>query len=399
MKFKLADDFKVTVDISIEDNWGDGDAADDAKANSRALIGELESTLKVAFRKNAEEIMDIEFEVDALRLNNLLFRGENVVDPRDVSMPTDLTLLGNLAPKRTSLVISPSEPIVASGQVIEFTAESELGGVTWKVENLPGEEGETGEFSDSSNGRYTAPSDLALRAEGHRRLIVTATRGDLVSRVLVSVVPSQVTVNPWVAVVNVGMSHSLSAATPHPGGLTWDTPKLGAIAPDDDLLNPGGYKYTAPVKLPEREADDPLYHISLRLDSVTVHPAAGGPAATIDMLVVGSKNANYWLEPKGLPDGRVELPFYKTHREDGKIAVPEPVEWTVLRGSGIVDQATRVYTPAPNNSEQFVIIAAFYNDGESTDTVDYVVLPMPLVPVQRYAEILNPAIKEVCDGE
>ncbi|QJQ09301.1 hypothetical protein A3L25_007655 [Pseudomonas putida] len=399
LKFKLADDFKVTVDISIEDNWGDGDAADDAKANSRALIGELESTLKVAFRKNAEEIMDIEFEVDALRLNNLLFRGENVVDPRDVSMPTDLTLLGNLAPKRTSLVISPSEPIVASGQVIEFTAESELGGVTWKVENLPGEEGETGEFSDSSNGRYTAPSDLALRAEGHRRLIVTATRGDLVSRVLVSVVPSQVTVNPWVAVVNVGMSHSLSAATPHPGGLTWDTPKLGAIAPDDDLLNPGGYKYTAPVKLPEREADDPLYHISLRLDSVTVHPAAGGPAATIDMLVVGSKNANYWLEPKGLPDGRVELPFYKTHREDGKIAVPEPVEWTVLRGSGIVDQATRVYTPAPNNSEQFVIIAAFYNDGESTDTVDYVVLPMPLVPVQRYAEILNPAIKEVCDGE
>lgn len=88
--------------------------------------------------------MDVEFEVDALRLNNLLFRGENVVDPRDVSMPTDLTLLGNLAPKRTSLVISPSEPIVASGQVIDFTAESELGGVTWKVENLPGEKGETG---------------------------------------------------------------------------------------------------------------------------------------------------------------------------------------------------------------------------------------------------------------
>lgn len=399
LKFKLADDFKVTVDVSIEDNWGDGDGPDDARESSKAILGGLESTLRVAFRKNAEEIMDVEFEVDALRLNNLLFRGENVVDPRDVSMPTDLTLLGNLAPKRTSLVISPSEPIVASGQVIEFTAESELGGVTWKVENLPGEKGETGGFSDSSNGRYTAPSDVALRAEGHRRLIVTATRGELVSRALVSVVPSQVTVNPWVAVVNVGMSHSLSAATPHPAGLTWDTPELGTVAPDDDLLNPGGYKYTAPVRLPTRDESDPLCYLALRLDPVTVHSAAGGTAATIDMLVVGSKNPNYWLEPKALPDGSVELPFYRVNRTGGKVTVPEPVEWTVLRGSGTVDPVKRVYTPAPNNSEQYVIISAFYDDGVSVDTVDYVVLPLPFVPVRRYAEILNPAINEVCDGE
>lgn len=399
LKFKLADDFKVTVDVSIEDNWGDGDGPDDARESSKAILGGLESTLRVAFRKNAEEIMDVEFEVDALRLNNLLFRGENVVDPRDVSMPTDLTLLGNLAPKRTSLVISPSEPIVASGQVIDFTAESELGGVTWKVENLPGEKGETGGFSDSSNGRYTAPSDVALRAEGHRRLIVTATRGELVSRALVSVVRSQVTVNPWVAVVNVGMSHSLSAATPHPAGLTWDTPELGTVAPDDDLLNPGGYKYTAPVRLPTRDESDPLCYLALRLDPVTVHSAAGGTAATIDMLVVGSKNPNYWLEPKALPDGSVELPFYRVNRTGGKVTVPEPVEWTVLRGSGTVDPVKRVYTPAPNNSEQYVIISAFYDDGVSVDTVDYVVLPLPFVPVRRYAEILNPAINEVCDGE
>jgi hypothetical protein len=117
------------------------------------------------------------------------------------------------------------------------------------------------------------------------------------------------------------------------------------------------------------------------------------------MLVVGNKNANYWLEPKGLADGSVELPFYMIDREDGKVAVPEPVEWTVLRGSGRVDQDTRVFKPAPDNSDQYVIIAAFHDFPGSVGTVDYVVLPMPLVPVQRYAEILNPAIKEVCDGE
>ena len=395
--FFEVDQFAASATFNIE--IGSGSDKDRWREMAIEIQRDLEGIFRPWYEARFDEVKNLSLEIDALRLNNLLFRGENVVDPRDAALPTDLTLLGNLAPKRTSLVISPSEPIVASGQVIEFTAESELGGVTWKVENLPGEKGETGGFSASWSGRYTAPSDLALRAEGHRRLIVTATRGDLVSRVLVSVVPSQVTVNPWVAVVNVGMSHSLSAATPHPAGLTWDTPELGAVAPDDDLLNPGGYKYTAPVKLPQRQALDPLCYLALRLDPVTVHPAAGGPAATIDMLVVGTKNPNYWLEPKGLPDGSVELPFYMLDRDEGKVAVPEPVEWTVLRGSGIVDQATRVYKPAPNSSEQYVIIAAFYDFPGSVDTVDYVVLPMPLVPVRRYAEILNPAIKEVCDEE
>jgi len=395
--FFEVDQFAASATFNIE--IGSGSDKDRWREMATEIERDAGGIFRPWYEARFDEVKNMSLEIDALRLNNLLFRGENVVEPRDVVLPTDLTLLGKLAPKRTSLVISPSEPIVASGQVIEFTVESELGGVTWTVENLPGEKGETGGFSDPSKGRYTAPSDIALGAEGHRRLIVTATRGELVSRALVSVVPSQVTVNPWVAVVNVGMSHSLSAATPHPAELTWDDPELGAVAPDDDPLNPGGYKYTAPVGLPTPDASDPYCYLALRLDPVTVHSAAGGTAATIDMLVVGSKNPNYWLEPKALPDGSVELPFYRLERKVGRVAVPDPVEWTVLRGSGTVDPATRVYTPAPDNSDQYVIIAAFYDDGSSVDTVDYVVLPLPFVAARRYADILNPAIKEVCDGE
>ncbi|HEN8714435.1 TPA: hypothetical protein U8203_004906 [Pseudomonas putida] len=386
-QFDLSAEF--TIDIgsgSDKDRWRD---------MAREIEAELEGILHPRYQARFDDFKNITFEIDALRLNNLLFRGDNVVEPRDVAMPTDLTLLGNLAPKRTTLVISPQEPIVASGQVIEFTADGTTGGVTWKVENLPGETGETGVFNDPSTGRYTAPSDDALRAEGYRRLIVTATSGELVSRALVSVVPSQVTVNPWVAVVNVGQSYSLSAGTPDSAALRWDDPELGNVGPDNDPLNPEGYKYTAPVRLPTPAPLDPLHAGALRLDPVTVRPAAGGAAATIDMLVVGAKNPNYWLEPEARSGGSVALPFYRLNRNFEKVEVPEPVEWTVLRGSGTVDQDTRVYTPAPDADEQYVIISAFFDDGVSPDTLDYVVLPLPFIPVRRYADILNQAIKEV----
>lgn len=394
LKFEM-DKFTISTDISVKDEFGSGDGAADARSNSSIMVGQLESELEKEFEAKAKSLMDMTFEIDALRLNNLLFRGENVVEPRTVALPTDLTLLGNLAPKRTTLVISPSEPIVASGQVIDFVAQSATGAVKWEVKNLPGETGPTGQFKDPSKGQFTAPSDDALYAEGHRRLIVTATSGALVSKTLVSVVPSQVTVNPWVAAVNVGKGYSLTAGTPDSAALTWDTPALGTVTPDTDPLNPGGYKYTAPATLPKRGSTDPQHYRALRLDPVTVRPAAGGAAATIDMLVVGPKNPNYWLEPKAMADGRVELPFYRLNMDFDKVEVPEPVEWTVLRGSGTVDQATRVYTPAPGADEQYVIISAYWVNDMAGDTHDYVILPLPFVPVLRYADILNPAIKEV----
>ncbi|MFF7065457.1 hypothetical protein [Pseudomonas sp. NPDC008258] len=364
-------------------------------AMAKEIEAQLQGKLNVYYRAQIERLKDIKFEIDALRLNNLLFRGENVVAPRDVALPTDLTLLGNLAPKRTTMVISPSEPIVASGGIIDFSVPPTGESVTWAVNNLPGETGDTGAFKDPSVGRYTAPSDDALHTEGQRRLIVTATSGELVSRALVSVVPSHVTVNPWVAVVNVGKSFALSAGTPDGAELKWDDPELGTVAPDTDPLNPEGYKYTAPATLPKRETSDPNHYRVLRLDEVTVQPAAGGDSARIDMLVVGAKNPNYWMEPEPRSDGTVALPFYRLNLDMEKVKVPEPIEWTVLRGSGSVDQATQVYTPGADEDDQYVIISAYQVNDDTADRHDYVILPLPFVPVRRYADILNRANKEV----
>ncbi len=392
LKFSVSN-FESSVEISIQDGFRSGDAGKDARARSENLKAPLEAALIKAAKEKLESLKNMTFEIDALRLNQLLFRGDNVVDPRDVAVPNDLTLLGNLAPKRTAMSITPLEPIVASGGFIDFSASS-TSGITWTVENLPGETGETGKFATPSVGRYTAPSDDALVTEGQRRVIVKATSGEQVSRALVSIVPSHVSVNPWVAVVSLGKNYALSAGTPDNAELKWNQPELGKVDKDTDPLNPGGQKYTAPTTLPKRESNQPNHYRVLRLDEVTVEPAAGGTPATIDMLVVGAKSPNYWIEPAVNADGSVALPFYRLSMDMEKVKVPEPIEWHVLRGSGTIDSNTQTYKPAPGSDDQYVIISAFYVN-DSPDTHDYVILPLPFVPVRNYAEILSPTIKEV----
>ncbi|WP_144965930.1 hypothetical protein [Pseudomonas sp. DE0010] len=392
LKFSLSN-FESSIEISIQDLFGSGNAARQARARSEGLKSRLKTELIKAIETKLEDLQSMTFEIDALRLNQLLFRGDNVVDPRDVAVPNDLTLLGNLAPKRTAMSITPLEPIVASGGFIDFSASS-TSGITWTVENLPGETGETGKFATPSVGRYTAPSDDALVTEGQRRVIVKATSGEQVSRALVSIVPSHVSVNPWVAVVNLGKSYALSAGTPDNAELDWNQPELGDVVEDTDPLNPGGQRYTAPTTLPKRESTQPNHYRVLRLDEVTVAPAAGGTPATIDMLVVGAKSANYWLEPAVNADGSVALPFYRLDMDMEKVKVPEPIEWHVLRGSGTIDSETQTYKPAPGSDDKYVVVSAFYVN-DSPDTHDYAILPLPFVPVRNYAEILSPTIKEV----
>jgi hypothetical protein len=366
--------FTADVEIVFDENEV---TLADAKRKIDAFKQALNDQVRDEFRARIDSLKDMTFEIDALRLNKLLFRGDNVVEPRDVSLPTDLTLLGNLAPKQTGLVISPLEAIVAGGQLFEFHTTPALSGITWTVENLKEETGETGEFKEPSVGIYTAPSDEALRMEGQRRLIVTATVGEQVAKALVSVVPSPVSVNPWVAQIHLGGEYTLTAGSTDGAVLEWSKPELGDLNPDYETSNPGGYKYTAPYSLPPRQDHEPYYYYGLRLVPITVRSAAGGAEATIDMLVLGSKNLNYWLEPRINDDGSVHLSFYKKTRQ-GKVELHDDVEWTVLRGSGTIDPDTQVYTPAPDTIDRYLIITAFYDDDVSEDTFDCLILPMPL---------------------
>ncbi|MFJ4457448.1 hypothetical protein ACIP1G_26680 [Pseudomonas sp. NPDC089392] len=217
----------------------------------------------------------------------------------------------------------------------------------------------------------------------------------LISKALVSLVENDVSIYPLVASVNLGSKQTLSAATPDGADLTWEQPPegLGAVTKDSDSANPQGQIYTAPVSLPKWVSGNPLYYYGLRHVPITVKPTAGGTAAIIDMLVVGPKSQNYWLEAVSSTEGSVQVEFYKADREGNKLPVTGNVEWTLVKGDGTLEN--KVYTPKSGSSEQYAIIVAFADDGESSDKFDVLILPLPFISIKRYSKLLDPHVMEI----
>jgi len=326
--------------------------------------------------------------LDAFRLNNLLFRGDNVVTPENLNLPGDLTVLGQLSPERTDLVIDPVEVVVAGGGSLQFKA-SLLGDTNWTVANVDGDAGDPGTI-DPFTGLYKAPNPESLRDSGFRRVVVTAKRGDKVSKAMVSLVESSVSVYPSVVVVALGSTHSLVAGEVDGASLTWalDDETLGSIAldPDKDPTMQDGYKFTAATSLPDPVSSDPVNFYASRLAEVKVSTVTGG-TRTIDVLVTGNKSGSYWLEASANGAG-VKLTFYRTTRTNPKEEVPAAdTHWHKYKGDGTF--VNGVYTPKAGSAEQYAIVTAFYDDGESSDRYAYMIIPIPFVSSQRFVALLG----------
>jgi len=326
--------------------------------------------------------------LDAFRLNNLLFRGDNVVTPDILNLPGDLTVLGHLSPQRTDLVIEPAEVVVAGEGSLQFES-SLLGDITWHVANVDGEEGDPGSI-DIFTGLYKAPSAESLRDSGFRRVIVTATREDKVSKAMVSLVESSVSVYPSVVVVALGHSHSLVAGQVNNAALDWTLKQedLGTLEqdPDKDPTMQDGYTFTAATKLPKPGTDDPYNFYAARLAEVEVS-SADGSSRTIDVLVTANKSGNYWVEASAVGAG-VQLRFYRTTLSEDKEEVPAAsTHWHKYKGDGTFENG--LYTPKAGSAEQYAIVTAFYYDGESTDRFAYMIIPVPFVSSQRFVELLG----------
>ncbi|MCS4065535.1 hypothetical protein [Pseudomonas putida] len=334
------------------------------------------------------EVSKIGATIDAFRLNNLLFRGDNVVTPENLNLPGDLTVLGQLSPERTDLVIEPVEVVVAGGGSLQFKA-SLLGDTNWTVANVDGDAGDPGTI-DPFTGLYKAPSPESLRDSGFRRVVVTATRGNKVSKAMVSLVESSVSVYPSVVVVALGSTHSLVAGEVDGASLTWalDDETLGSIAldPDKDPTMQDGYKFTAATSLPDPVSSDPVNFYASRLAEVKVSTVTGG-TRTIDVLVTGNKSGSYWLEASANGAG-VKLTFYRTTRMNPKEEVPAAdTHWHKYKGDGTF--VNGVYTPKAGSAEQYAIVTAFYDDDESSDRYAYMIIPIPFVSSQRFVALLG----------
>ncbi len=360
----------------------------------RKAVPKLEPDIKFLLENHLGDLATMSGPIDALRLNNLMFQGDNVVEPRTVALPADFTLLGNLAPNRVTLVISPVEVTVVAGHTHVFEATGAIGTVTWTVENLPGETGATGTVV---NGIYTAPARSTLLEDGQRRVLVVAKNGSLISKALVSIVQTDISLYPLVASVNLGQKLNLSAATPDSAAITWTQPaaQFGSIAPDTDPLNPGGQVFTAAVKLPDHNGStDPLYYLGVRHVPISVKRAAGGESVTLDVLLMGNRNSNYWLVPTVNSNGSVGIEFFRNTR-NGVEPVKGVVEWTLIKGDGTFDENGKVYTPKAGSQEQYAIIVAFYDNGVDADTYDVLILPIPFVAVKKYKDLLDPSVKRI----
>ncbi|WP_462402892.1 hypothetical protein [Pseudomonas sp. Marseille-QA0332] len=356
-------------------------------------------TAQARFRYFTDSLLDplkaVSATLDAFRLNNLLFRGENTVVPQALHWPTDLTILGDLAPDRTSLEISPAEVVVSGGRTQHFKVEP-AGSVQWSVENIPGESGDTGTID--ANGAYQAPSAASLRADGFRRVVVKATRGAMISKALVSLVENEVSVYPSVVVVGLGSSHSLVAGTADGAALEWSlgADGLGSLGddPNKDPEMQDGRRYTAPNRLPEPKPGDPLAYFASRLDQVTVTPKAGGTPRTIDVLIAGNQSGSYWLEASAQGANAVKLTFYRATRSSPKDEVPAAdTHWHLFKGDGTLSNG--VYTPAVDSAEQYAIVLAFYDDGESSDRYAYMIVPVPFVSTRHFIQLLSTPVSEV----
>jgi len=364
----------------------------DGGANDREWIETHLAVYKWKLQGPVDELVaplsTIGATLDAFRLNNLLFSGDNVVTPGLLHQPGDLTVLGHLSPRRTDLVIEPSEAVVAGDGSLKFEAS---GGsdIKWGVVDLDGEESDANGKIDLS-GKYTAPSADSVRESGSRRVIVTATQGDKVSKAMISLVESSVSVYPSVVVVALGGKHSLVAGEVDKKALTWNLKDqaLGALEtdPDKDPTMQDGRKFVAATQLPAPGASDPYNYYSSRLAEVEVSNADKSKR-TIDVLVVQNQSGSYWLEAEVSGAG-VQLKFYRTTMAVPKEEVPAAsTHWHKYKGDGTFENG--LYTPKAGSAEQYAIVTAFYYDGESVDRFAYMIIPVPFVSSQQFVQLLG----------
>ena len=342
-------------------------------------------------------LSDSALSLDAFRLNSLLFRSDDVVEFRESYWPGDLTLLSDLAPKRTGFAVAPQEQIVLANTRYPFAVEPQTAGVKWSVANLPDEAGNPGTI-DADTGEYQAPQVAELDGD-FKRVVVTASAGGVTSKSLVSVVARDVSVYPMIVVLSIGGTYTVSASTVDGSPLSWAMAEgsLGHLQPDPhpDPEVQDSRVYVAPTSDPEWEPDRPYHEYVVRMDQIQVsRPSA--PAQHIDVLLhIG--RSSYWLEPE-VAGASLKLHFrYKTTKGEVKEVPQDEARWYVVKGDGEVEDG--LFTPRPNSTQLYAVIVAMRSP-EDVDDDDvgyrfaYMIVPLPFVSADTFVALLQRSTEE-----
>jgi hypothetical protein len=338
--------------------------ADHFEELNQYLEGMLAAQLNSCFDDFVGPLEDL----DAFRLNSILFRDRFVFEPIEAHLPGDVLLLGRIAPDTTLFTVKPVEPLVGPGEKLSLSTEPAVSGLSWQVENIAGASGNAGAVD--SSGTYTAPA-LADIQGFFKRVRVTATRDDYSSSALVTVLVRDLTFNPLVVVCGVGMKCEMSAAARDGSQLEWS---LGGQVPGSQILpstEPGGdHTYVAPAGALQEAS-------TFSLDQVHVKRPGSSLLHTSYVLVVNSPPlASVTLSVDAdLPEGSVRLVA-----DLGKGPVEKGCNWTLLAGSGKLDAATGIYATDPAGAHKFALITVAIEPPypEYPTFEGYLILPLPL---------------------
>jgi len=359
-----------------------------------------------------ETIVTVAADIDAFRLNGLLFRsGKEAAQPSAVRFPGDLTLPGYLSPARTQFEVVPIEPVVMAGGKQQFSTTSGSGAsMTWTVENLPGEAGEDPGSINAATGEYTAPASSAV-VRGNKKVIVTATSGTNYSKALVSITPRSIAVSPMVMHAASGGKFKLSAATLNAERVTFSLPAgaKGTLqedpAPDPSVQQ--SMLYVAPVGdgrpgvVPRKSetwrghrataawrSEDDLAQV-LAVDTVDVSSASGSGQEQIPILLPLQNETNWFTHH--VEGNGVRLKFWGTGKS-GDYEVPaEDTTWYLVLGNGTLTDG--LYTPTATDGKplsRYAVVAAIEDDNRYW-LWTYTILPIPLITPELLVEKLTEA--------
>lgn len=340
------------------------------------LLSELENCMLI-FTSLVEEI-------DIFRLNSLLFRGANIVHFKSTHLPGDLALIGELAPDLTHFVVTPLEPLVPHGGAQQFQTIPIVQGLTWRVDNIEGHTGDPGSI-DSTTGRYTAPLQDAI--DGFFiRVRVTASKGEYSNSALVTVLVRDIVINPMIQICNASegatrYTREVAAGSMGGGALTWRiVGNTGSeIRPSE--VEGGDHTYVSRPK-----ADGEKY----TLDEIVVEKGSGRSESAWVLVIHGLVNGQIKIDSTaGLPEGQVKLLF-----DLGEGPVTQGVTWSVMKGSGLVDQ-DGIYTMDPDGQYRFALIIAVLPPifpGLPTFYAHFI-LPLPLIDLPVLVKTLDQSDK------
>ncbi|RMO70897.1 imidazole glycerol phosphate synthase subunit hisF [Pseudomonas syringae group genomosp. 3] len=289
--------------------------------------------------------------------------------------PRDIAVFGRINPLRADSSISPVEHVMVSGSTHKFVVAPAGANVKWTVECLQGNPEDYGTINAA--GMYYSPTLPGDTSFNRVRVTATHEASGFVSSALVTVVTSQVTLNPLIQVCDVTRTVELAAGEVSRGELLWSLKETasgegGELRPS--VLPDGDHTY-----IPRRPA---LRDKTYVLDEIIVTGKISKQAHASAWVLVTQKVPFLTIKlAVNATVGQVQLQAFA----NGKPLDPAvfKVNWEIgAKVTGTISD-TGLYSVAQNTTDRFVLIFAWAMHPVHGKLEGHIILPLPLAQFAR----------------